>query len=59
MANLPIRTDQDHRAEVEEIARLWDAETGSGAFHHLQRLAAEVDVYEARRWPLDRQTQSA
>jgi len=54
----PIRTDQDHRLAVQEIERLWDAEAGSDAFRRLQRLAAEVDVYEARRWPLDRQAQS-
>jgi HTH-type transcriptional regulator/antitoxin HigA len=46
----PIRTDQDHRAAVQEIERLWDAEEGTEAFNRLDVLATLVDAYEAKRW---------
>ncbi len=48
----PIRTDNDHRAAVQEIERLWDAEAGSEAFNRLDVLATLVDAYEAKRWPV-------
>ncbi len=48
----PIRNDDDHRAAVQEIARLWDAPEGSREYDTLDVLATLVDVYERRRWPI-------
>lgn len=47
----PIRTEDDHRAAVAEIARLWDASEGSADADKLDVLATLVDAYELRRWP--------
>ena len=47
---LPIKTDADHRAAVQEIAQLWDAEEGSAAFNRLDVLATLVDAYEAKHY---------
>jgi HTH-type transcriptional regulator/antitoxin HigA len=49
---VPIRTEADHRAAVQEIERLWDAQEGTEAFNRLDILATLVDAYEARRWPV-------
>ncbi|HMG46599.1 MAG TPA: transcriptional regulator [Allosphingosinicella sp.] len=47
----PIKTDQDHRAAVEEIERLWGAAEGTREGDRLDILATLVDAYEERRWP--------
>lgn len=49
----PIRDDEDHRAAMQMIEKLWDAKAGSEAFNKLEVLATLVDAYEAKRWPVD------
>lgn len=49
----PIRTDEDHRAALVEIEACWDAPDGSEAADKLDVLAALVENYEARRWPVE------
>jgi len=48
----PIRTDADHRAAVQEIERLWDAQEGTEEYNRLDVFATLVDAYEAKRWPV-------
>jgi HTH-type transcriptional regulator / antitoxin HigA len=48
----PIRNDDDHRAAVLEIDRLWDAPEGSKDADALDVLATLVDAYESDRWPV-------
>jgi HTH-type transcriptional regulator/antitoxin HigA len=48
----PIRTDDDHRAALAEIEACWGAPGGSEAADKLDVLAALVESYEARRWPI-------
>ena len=47
----PIRTDDDHRAALEEIARLWAFPDNSPENEKLDVLATLVEVYENQRWP--------
>jgi HTH-type transcriptional regulator/antitoxin HigA len=49
----PIRTDEDHRAALEEIEALWGVEEGSPEGDRLDVLATLVDAYEEKRWPLE------
>jgi HTH-type transcriptional regulator/antitoxin HigA len=49
----PIRNDDDHRAALSEIEACWGAPAGSEASDKLDVLVALVDVYEAKRWPID------
>ncbi|HVL73239.1 MAG TPA: transcriptional regulator [Beijerinckiaceae bacterium] len=49
----PIRTDEDHRAAVAEIERLWGAPVGSPDGDKLDVLATLVDAYENKRWPVE------
>jgi HTH-type transcriptional regulator/antitoxin HigA len=49
----PIRTDADHEAALAELERLWGAKTGSPEGDRLDVLATLIDVYEARRYPMD------
>jgi HTH-type transcriptional regulator / antitoxin HigA len=48
----PIKTDQDHRAAIEEIERLWGAAEGTPEGDRLDILATLVDAYEDQRWPV-------
>ena len=48
----PIKTDQDHRAAVEEIDRLWGAAEDTPEGDRLDILATLVDAYEDQRWPV-------
>jgi HTH-type transcriptional regulator/antitoxin HigA len=48
----PIRTDQDHRAALEEIERLWGAAEGTAQGDRLDILATLVEAYEEKRWPI-------
>ena len=50
----PIRNDDDHRAAVDEIRVLWNAEAGSADEDRLDVLATLVDEYERKRWPVDK-----
>ena len=49
----PIRTDQDHRAALEEIDACWGAPEGSEEGDKLDVLVVLVESYEARRWPVE------
>ena len=49
----PIRTDNDHRAALTEIDAYWGAAEGTEEGDRLDVLLALVEIYEARRWPID------
>ncbi len=49
----PIRTDKDHRAALAEIEACWGTAEGTEAGDRLDVLLALVDIYEAKRWPID------
>ena len=49
----PIRTDEDHRAALEEIEACWGAREGTEEGDKLEVLVALVELYEAKRWPID------
>jgi HTH-type transcriptional regulator/antitoxin HigA len=49
----PIRTDQDHRAALAEIETLWGAPEGTEEGDKLDVLVALVEIYEAKRWPIE------
>jgi HTH-type transcriptional regulator/antitoxin HigA len=49
----PIRTDKDHRAALAEIDACWGAAEGTEEGDRLDVLLALVEIYEAKRWPID------
>ena len=49
----PIRTDQDHRAALAEIDACGGAPEGTEEGDKLDVLVALVEIYEARRWPIE------
>ena len=49
----PIRTDEDHRAALAEIDACWGASEGSQEGDRLEVLVALVELYEAKRWPVE------
>jgi HTH-type transcriptional regulator / antitoxin HigA len=49
----PIRTDEDHRAAVAEIEACWGALEGTEEGDRLDVLLALVELYEAKRWPIE------
>ena len=49
----PIRTDKEHRAALAEIDACWGAPEGTEEGDRLDVLLALVDIYEAKRWPID------
>ena len=49
----PIQTDEDHRAALAEIDASWGAPEGSEEGDKLDVLVALVELYEARRWPIE------
>src|SRR5947208_1137450 len=49
----PIRTDKDHRAALAEIDACWGAAEGTERGDKLDVLLALVEIYEAKRWPLE------
>ena len=48
----PIRTDEDHRAALKDIERLWGAKPGTPEGDALDVLTTLVGVYENTRWPI-------
>lgn len=48
MAVRPIRTKADHRAALQDVARLWDAEPGSSDGDRVDVLVTLIEAYEAR-----------
>ena len=49
----PIRIDKDHKAALAEIESSWGAPEGSKQGDKLDVLLALVEIYEAKRWPID------
>jgi HTH-type transcriptional regulator / antitoxin HigA len=49
----PIHNDQDHRAALAEVNRLWGAAAGTEAGDRLDILLALIGKYEAGRWPIE------
>jgi HTH-type transcriptional regulator/antitoxin HigA len=49
----PIRTDEDRRAALAAIEACWGAAEGTEEDDKLDVLTALVEVYEAKRWPVD------
>jgi HTH-type transcriptional regulator/antitoxin HigA len=49
----PIRTDEDHRAALAEIEKLWGAPEGTPKGDKLDMLVMLVETYEERRWSLN------
>ncbi len=49
----PIRTDKDHRSALAEIEALWGAPEGTEDGDKLDVLLALVEIYEAKRWPIE------
>ena len=52
----PIRTEADHRAALARINELMDVEAGTPEADELSVLADLVEVYEAKRFPIERPT---
>lgn len=50
----PIRTDEDHRAALADVDRLWGADAGTPEADDLEVLAILIDRYERERWPTER-----
>ena len=48
-----IRTDDDHRATLAEIEACWGAPEGTQEGDKLEILVALVELYEAKRWPIE------
>jgi antitoxin component HigA of HigAB toxin-antitoxin module len=49
----PIQSDEDHRAALAEIDASWGAPEGTEEGDKLDVLVALVELYEARRWPIE------
>lgn len=49
----PIRTDEEHRAALAEIDASWGAAEGTEEGDKLEILVALVELYEAKRWPIE------
>jgi len=49
----PIRTDEDHSAALAEIEACWGAPEGTEEGDKLEILVALVELYEAKRWPIE------
>src|SRR5258705_3253566 len=49
----PIRTDQDHCAALAAIEACWGALEGTEEGDKLDVLLALVEIYEAKRWPIE------
>ncbi len=48
----PIRSDEDHKAALAEIERLWGAAPGTDSGDKLDILVTLVEKYEEDRWPI-------
>jgi HTH-type transcriptional regulator / antitoxin HigA len=49
-----IRTDEEHLAALAEIGTLWGALPDTEDGDRLDLLIALVEIYEGRRWPINR-----
>jgi HTH-type transcriptional regulator / antitoxin HigA len=50
----PIRTKADYKNAIAEVERLWGAKSGTPEGDRLDVLAALIEVYEAKHYPMDR-----
>lgn len=48
----PIRSDEDHKAALAEIERLWGTAPGTDSGDKLDILVTLVEKYEENRWPM-------
>lgn len=48
----PIRTKADHRAALEDVARLWKAKPGTPEGDRVDVLVTLIEAYEARHHPI-------
>ena len=48
----PIRTDEEYRAALTEIERLWDTGPGSAEGDYVEVLATLVEAYEVKHHPI-------
>ena len=48
----PIRTNEDHRAALAEVDRLWGAASGTEEGDKLDVLLTLIEKYEETRWPI-------
>jgi len=48
-----MRHDKDHRAALAEINACWGAAEGTEKGDKLDVLLALVEIYEAKRWPIE------
>jgi HTH-type transcriptional regulator/antitoxin HigA len=48
----PIRTDNEYRAALKEIERLWGAGSRTAEGDYVEVLATLVEAYEARHHPI-------
>jgi HTH-type transcriptional regulator / antitoxin HigA len=49
----PIRTEEEYRAALAEIEACWGAPEGTEEGDKLDVLVALVELYEAKRWPIE------
>jgi HTH-type transcriptional regulator/antitoxin HigA len=49
----PIRSEADYQTAMAEAERLWGARNGTPEGDRLDVLATLIDVYEAKRFPID------
>lgn len=49
----PIKTKADHKAALEEISKLLDADPGSASAERLEILSILVEDYEESHYPVD------
>jgi HTH-type transcriptional regulator/antitoxin HigA len=49
----PIRSEDDHKAALAEVDRLWGAELGTEDGDKLDILLTLIEKYEETRWPIN------
>jgi HTH-type transcriptional regulator/antitoxin HigA len=49
----PIKTEEDYKAALAEVATLMDAELDTPEGDRLDVLSTLIEAYEARHWPID------
>jgi HTH-type transcriptional regulator/antitoxin HigA len=50
---MPIRSEADYEAALEEVERLWGAKLGTPQGDRLDILATLIDAYEGEHHPID------
>jgi HTH-type transcriptional regulator/antitoxin HigA len=48
----PVRTDDEYRAALTEVERLWDSAPGSAGGDYVEVLATLIEAYEAKHHPI-------